>query len=65
MFYASSACRWDASRAATVDNLVLLTFTEAEAHEALTGLGELRKAEPTFVALVESVLDRARREYYM
>jgi tRNA A37 threonylcarbamoyladenosine dehydratase len=59
--------RWDASRPARVDNLVLLTLAEADAHEALglqgSGLDELRAKEPKFVAFVEGVLARARLEY--
>lgn len=54
--------RWDAAKPATVDNLVLLTYEEADAHEATT-LEALRAAEPGFVARVERVLGKARREY--
>ena len=54
--------RWDATRAATVDNLVLLTLAEADAHQATT-LEALRREEPEFVAFVESQLTRVRFEY--
>jgi hypothetical protein len=54
---------WDASRPATVDNLVLLTQKEADAHDELQGgLEALRAAEPELVAKVERVLGRVRRE---
>jgi hypothetical protein len=62
-YTAAWPCRWDASKPATVDNLVLLTMDEADAHEALPGgLQELQASEPAFVAKVERVLDRVRRE---
>ena len=54
--------RWDASREAGADNLVLLTFAEAEAHERET-LAELGEREPRFVAKVEAALKRAAREF--
>jgi hypothetical protein len=54
--------RWDARRPATVDNLVLLTLDEADAHEA-DSLERLRREEPGFVAFVERQLGRARFEY--
>ena len=59
----------DASRPATVDNLVLLTQAEADAHDDLPaaggggeecGLEALRRAEPAFCARVEAGLARAR-----
>ncbi len=37
-------CRWDASKAATADNLVLLTQTEADEHEALWEAGAAAEA---------------------
>lgn len=59
--------RWDPSRDATLDNLVLLTMEEAEAHDAAvaspTGLKDLKRNEPEFVQYVEKILDRARREF--
>ena len=54
--------RWDRSKPATVDNLVLLTQEEADAHEQ-ADLEQLRRDEPQFVAFVEGVLARARFEY--
>lgn len=54
--------RWDRARAATVDNLVLLTQREADAHEQ-ADLSELRRSEPEFCAFVEHMLARARFEY--
>jgi hypothetical protein len=53
--------RWDASKAATVDNLVLLSEEEAAAHDA-TGLAALKEAEPQFVAKVERLLDHVRAQ---
>lgn len=54
--------RWDADKPATVDNLVLLTFEEADAHAA-SSLDQLSAAEPEFVSKVEKVLQRARQDY--
>jgi hypothetical protein len=51
--------RWDSSLEATVDNLVLLTFEEADKHDLCT-LENLRKKEPAWVAHVEAQLRRAR-----
>lgn len=53
--------RWDRSKAATVDNLVLLTAEEAEAHDAV-GLEQLQQQEPEFVAQVERLLDHVRAQ---
>ncbi|MCO5555913.1 hypothetical protein L7F22_009457 [Adiantum nelumboides] len=39
--------RWDVTRPATPDNLILLTFQEAEEHESNT-LEEIRSTEPEF-----------------
>ena len=55
--------RWDASKPATADNLVLLSKEEADVHDAAT-LQEIQLDEPEFVARVEALLDRVRREYY-
>lgn len=54
--------RWDASKAATVDNLVLLTISEADEHRA-KGLDKVRQEEPEFAAYVEAQLARARFDY--
>jgi molybdopterin/thiamine biosynthesis adenylyltransferase len=56
--------RWDAARPATVDNLVLLTFDEAEAHdETPGGVAAVRAAEPEFASRVDAVLARAARDH--
>jgi hypothetical protein len=44
-----------------VDNLVLLTFDEAEAHEA-GDLRELRQSQPEFVSKVERLLAVVRHD---
>ena len=54
--------RWDGSAPATVENLVLLSFAEADAHDA-GDLAALRLAEPEFARRVEETLARARREH--
>lgn len=56
--------RWDAAAPATVDNLVLLTQQEADLHDQTT-LDQLRQQEPAFVARVEGLIDRVRREVFM
>ncbi|GAQ80166.1 NAD(P)-binding Rossmann-fold superfamily protein [Klebsormidium nitens] len=53
--------RWDASKPPTIDNLIMLTFEEAEAHEART-LADIASSEPQFYAMVTAVLQRARRD---
>jgi hypothetical protein len=59
--------RWDPARPGAVDNLVLLTRAEADAHDAEAsaagGLDALRAREPALAARVEAVLARARREF--
>lgn len=59
--------RWDPSRGAVVDNLVLLTKEEADAHDAEVGqpggFEALKEREPEFVAKVERKLARARRDF--
>lgn len=58
--------RWDASRPACVDNLVLFTFDEADAHDAMPeGVGGVRTAEPQFARMVDATLARARRDHGM
>lgn len=54
--------RWNAALPAAVDNLVLLTFDEADAHDA-AGVAAVRAAEPEFAARVEAALDRAARDH--
>ena len=54
--------RWDAALPAAVDNLVLLTFDEAEAHDAAC-LADLRTGESDWVHSVEETLRRAAKEH--
>ncbi|KAG2483870.1 hypothetical protein HYH03_017267 [Edaphochlamys debaryana] len=62
--------RWDATRPATADNLVLLSTAQADQHDELTtekgaaAIEALRASEPALVARVEAVLDRVRRELF-
>ncbi len=44
-----------------MDNLVLLTFEEAEAHEG-TDLHTLQESEPAFYSRVQSALAQIRQE---
>eukprot|EP00884_Botryococcus_braunii_P014097 jgi/Botrbrau1/22689/Bobra.0132s0030.1 len=53
--------RWDSTQEATADNLVLLTFEEADKHDLCT-IESLRETEPAWVAYVEAQLQRARAE---
>lgn len=59
--------RWDPTRGGRIDNLVLLTREEADAHDEWMmnagGIAALQAAEPEFVAKVEAVLARAREEF--
>ena len=57
--------RWDASRPATVDNLVLLSMLEADAHDAhdASDLQALQEREPQLFNFVEAMLRRVRLEY--
>jgi len=56
--------RWDAARPATVDNLVLLTFDEADALDEQEGGAEaLRRTDPAFAARVDAAVARARRDH--
>jgi hypothetical protein len=54
--------RWDSSKPATVDNLLLLTFEEADAHDA-TDLQALQQQEPELYRFVDTTLQRVRVEY--
>ncbi|KAL3680679.1 hypothetical protein R1sor_023635 [Riccia sorocarpa] len=54
--------RWDVTKPPTIGNLVLLTFSEAEEHEA-TPLHILKKEEPEFYNMVEKRLSFARKEF--
>ena len=59
--------RWRPEKGSVVDNLVLLTRGEADAHdqEVATpqGFAALRERDPAFVDKVERALARARREF--
>lgn len=55
--------RWDSRKAATIDNLVLLTHAEADEHDQLESLEQLRQQEPEMCARVEAVLARARQDF--
>ena len=58
---------WDPALGDVVDNLILLTGEEADAHDALVaqpgGFEALRHGEPAFVDKVERRLARARRDF--
>lgn len=56
--------RWDREKPASVANLVLLKFNEAEAHEATT-IENIKKKEPAFYDMVIGVLRKAMTDYYM
>ncbi len=43
---------------------VLLTHEEADAHDALPSLEQLRQQDPAFCARVERALTKARNEHY-
>lgn len=54
--------RWDAGKVARVDNLVLLTVPEADAHDK-TSLHKVREREPEWSKAVEQILERAKQCY--
>ncbi|KAM3188851.1 hypothetical protein ACQJBY_067664 [Aegilops geniculata] len=54
--------RWDKSKPAGVSNLILLKFSEADAHESTT-LDQIKDEEPEFYAMVSHVLKRAETEF--
>ena len=56
--------RWDCARPPTVDNVVMLTFEEADRHDEVGDHGQLRVAEPQFARWVDAILDLARRQYF-
>lgn len=62
-----SLTRWDPSRPATLDNLILLTTEECDAHDAKCaepgGFEKLCAEEPDFVRFVESKFIRVRYDY--
>jgi hypothetical protein len=55
--------KWDREGAAELDNLVLLTRDEADAHDFGPSLEALKEAEPEFFSKVDRLLRRARREH--
>ena len=64
---ALSLTRWNPSRAASLDNLILLTTEECDAHDAACakegGFEELVAAEPEFARFVETRLARVRADF--
>ncbi|XP_066371260.1 tRNA threonylcarbamoyladenosine dehydratase 2-like isoform X2 [Miscanthus floridulus] len=54
--------RWDKSKAAGISNLILLKFSEADAHESTT-LFRIKEEEPEFYSMVSRVLKRAEMEF--
>ena len=69
--------RWDPSRPACLDNLVLLTLDEADEHDAQvwgtvnnsttqeTGLKALAMREPGFASSVEGTFMRVRQDFQL
>lgn len=55
--------RWDLGHPATVDNLVLMSADEAEAHEAAGGAEGTRRGRPAEAAFIEGMLATAAREH--
>ena len=56
--------RWDATQPATVDNLVLLTFDEADELDAAEGgAASMRVTDPLFAARVDAAVARAKRDH--
>lgn len=54
--------RWDQSKPASVSNLILLRFKEADEHESRT-LKDVKEKEPEFYTRVTSVLKRAELDF--
>ncbi|KAL0430472.1 UNVERIFIED_CONTAM: tRNA threonylcarbamoyladenosine dehydratase [Sesamum radiatum] len=54
--------RWDRMKPASVSNLILLKFKEADEHESRS-LDEIKENEPEFFARVTSVLKRAEIDF--
>ncbi|GFQ00011.1 tRNA threonylcarbamoyladenosine dehydratase [Phtheirospermum japonicum] len=54
--------RWDHMKPASVSNLILLKFTEADEHESRS-LEDIKEQEPEFFARVTSVLKRAELDF--
>ncbi|CAI5471508.1 unnamed protein product [Closterium sp. Yama58-4] len=53
---------WNAALPPTIDNLILFTFDEAEAHEAMS-MEQVESEHPELFQLVDVTLERARRLY--
>lgn len=54
--------RWDQTKPASVSNLILLRFKEADEHESMT-LEDVKEKEPEFYTRITSVLKRAELEF--
>ncbi|KAF8378813.1 hypothetical protein HHK36_030162 [Tetracentron sinense] len=54
--------RWDRTKPASVSNLILLKFKEADEHESRT-LDDIEEKEPEFFVRVTSVLKRAEMDF--
>ncbi|KAL6228340.1 hypothetical protein ACLB2K_002290 [Fragaria x ananassa] len=54
--------RWDREKPASVFNLILLKFIEADEHES-SSLEDIKEGEPEFFARVTSILKRAKLEF--
>ncbi|XVE77462.1 hypothetical protein DITRI_Ditri13aG0064900 [Diplodiscus trichospermus] len=54
--------RWDRAKPASVSNLILLKFKEADEHELRT-LDDIKEQEPEFFSRVTSVLKRAEQDF--
>ncbi|KAJ8542004.1 hypothetical protein K7X08_016870 [Anisodus acutangulus] len=54
--------RWDKTRPASVSNLILLRFKEADEHESRS-LEDIKEEEPDFFVRVTTVLKRAELEF--
>ncbi|KAK4430441.1 tRNA threonylcarbamoyladenosine dehydratase [Sesamum alatum] len=54
--------RWDRMKPASISNLILLKFKEADEHESRS-LDEIKENEPDFFARVTSVLKRAEIDF--
>ncbi|KAI8030161.1 tRNA threonylcarbamoyladenosine dehydratase 2 [Camellia lanceoleosa] len=54
--------RWDSAKPASISNLILLRFKEADEHELRT-LEEIKGKEPEFFSRVTSVLKRAEVDF--
>lgn len=54
--------RWDRTKPASVSNLILLKFQEADEHESRT-LDDVREKEPEFFKKVTSILKQAELDF--